>query len=511
MAAADKAKLDGVAAGANNYAHPATHPATMITEDATHRFATDTEKSIWNAKASTTAATSTVAGLMSAADKAKLDGVATGANNYTHPNHTGDVTSTSDGVTAISAGVIVNADINSAAAIDASKIGTGVVSNEEFGYLDGVTSGIQGQLNAKAAISDYVRQPGYAVDTGAANVKVVALTPAPASYVDGMALSFKNAVLSTGPATINVNNLGAKGMVKSNGNELSSGNLKAGSIYTIRYNASTGNFILQGEGGEYRTASQAQVLSGYTIGTESGLTNGTIANNGAGGTVTPSSSTQTKSAGYYSSAITVSPVTFDASKVLAGTTIAGTNGTMVNRASQTTASSVGAANNNLYARIPLGGYMTAANGSNAEIVIPYSYVANNEATNLVPANIRSGVSYYGVAGTLTPWRTATATVVSSEYTYIPKSYGGAETPYIIVNTASIGFVPRIIIARSAEYSFGTICSDVLLVNYNVFAHNTLSYNNSGGGEAWRVAFNATSMTLPVGGNGGLTFYVTFYG
>ena len=51
MAAADKKKLDGVASGANNYTHPSSHEATMITQDATHRFATDTEKAAWNAKA----------------------------------------------------------------------------------------------------------------------------------------------------------------------------------------------------------------------------------------------------------------------------------------------------------------------------------------------------------------------------------------------------------------------------------------------------------------------------
>ena len=46
--AADKTKLDGIAAGANNYQHPATHAASMIAEDATHRFATDAEKAKWN-------------------------------------------------------------------------------------------------------------------------------------------------------------------------------------------------------------------------------------------------------------------------------------------------------------------------------------------------------------------------------------------------------------------------------------------------------------------------------
>jgi hypothetical protein len=51
MAKEDKSKLDGVAAGANNYTHPASHVATMITQSATHRFVSDTEKTAWNGKA----------------------------------------------------------------------------------------------------------------------------------------------------------------------------------------------------------------------------------------------------------------------------------------------------------------------------------------------------------------------------------------------------------------------------------------------------------------------------
>lgn len=53
-------KLNGIADNANNYSHPANHPAAMIIEDATHRFMTDTERT-------------------------KLNGIATGANNYVHP------------------------------------------------------------------------------------------------------------------------------------------------------------------------------------------------------------------------------------------------------------------------------------------------------------------------------------------------------------------------------------------------------------------------------------------
>jgi hypothetical protein len=125
MASTDKSKLDGIAPGANNftYAHPANHPASIITQDASNRFVTDAEKGVWNSSSSDATtkanaaqaaaiaasapaahvgsgaaahavATTSVHGFMSSADKIKLDGVATGANNFTyaHPeNHPASV------------------------------------------------------------------------------------------------------------------------------------------------------------------------------------------------------------------------------------------------------------------------------------------------------------------------------------------------------------------------------------------------------------------------------------
>ncbi|MEK8131240.1 hypothetical protein WMW72_25360 [Paenibacillus filicis] len=73
MSKEDFAKLAGIAAGANNYVHPATHPASVIVQDANNRFVTDAEKAGWNAKASAAPATTSAAGLMSAPDKSKLD------------------------------------------------------------------------------------------------------------------------------------------------------------------------------------------------------------------------------------------------------------------------------------------------------------------------------------------------------------------------------------------------------------------------------------------------------
>lgn len=54
------------------------------------------------------AATTSVAGLMSAADKVRLDAMADSANNYAHPNHSGDVTSVADGATTIANDAVTN-------------------------------------------------------------------------------------------------------------------------------------------------------------------------------------------------------------------------------------------------------------------------------------------------------------------------------------------------------------------------------------------------------------------
>ena len=61
--------------------------------------------------ASIPAATTSAWGAMTDEDKTKLDGVAVSANNYTHPNHTGDVTSTGDGATVIAANAVTSAKL----------------------------------------------------------------------------------------------------------------------------------------------------------------------------------------------------------------------------------------------------------------------------------------------------------------------------------------------------------------------------------------------------------------
>ena len=73
----------------------------------------------------------------------------------------GDIVVTSAGTTwtidtsAVTTAKIANNAVTDAkiSGVNASKVGTGTVSNTEFGYLNNVTSSIQTQLNSKAASS----------------------------------------------------------------------------------------------------------------------------------------------------------------------------------------------------------------------------------------------------------------------------------------------------------------------------------------------------------------------
>jgi hypothetical protein len=146
-----------------------------------------------------------------------------------------------------------------------------------------------------------------------------------------------------------------------------------------------GQLIVSGD------ATAADVLIGHTFsaGPLNGVA-GTMPDNGAGGTVTPSASTQTKAAGYYSSAITISAVTFTAANVLTGTTIAGTAGTMPNRGAVTITPSSAA-------QTIAAGYHNGS-GTVAAVTVP----AANVLTGTTIAGVAGTMVNNGAGGTVTP-------------------------------------------------------------------------------------------------------------
>ena len=149
MTAADKTKLDGIATGANKYTHPATHSIDMITET--------TDKKV-----------------MTAAERTKLAGIAEKANNYTHPNYTARTSGlykvTVDDTGHISAvAAVTKADITGLG-IPSSDTWRGIQNNLTSTATDQSLSAAQGKwLNEnKAAMTtltnenlDKVTTPGF--------------------------------------------------------------------------------------------------------------------------------------------------------------------------------------------------------------------------------------------------------------------------------------------------------------------------------------------------------------
>lgn len=83
----------------------------------------------------------------------------------------------------------------------------------------------------------------YAADAGANDTYVITLSPVPTSYTNGMVVYFKANTANTGAATINVNSLGAKTIVKGVNTTLANNDILAGQLCTVIYDGT--NFVLQ--------------------------------------------------------------------------------------------------------------------------------------------------------------------------------------------------------------------------------------------------------------------------
>lgn len=185
-------------------------------------------------------------------------------------------------------------------------------AEDDIALKSNVTT-VETDLNAHKA--DFVRQPAFGPTTGSANTYLFASTPALPALVDGVSAYLDINVANTGESTLNWNGKGAHSIRDGKGAVLTAGKMPLNGIVGVRYNASTGNFQLLGEGGDYGTAGQPQVLTGYTVGTSSGVLAGMIAIIGSP-TITPTTADQPLSAGYYSGG-TVQAISYSAGDNLA--------------------------------------------------------------------------------------------------------------------------------------------------------------------------------------------------
>ena len=83
----------------------------------------------------------------------------------------------------------------------------------------------------------------YAADAGSNDTYAITLSPAPNAYTTGQVFRFKANTVNTGAATLNVNGLGAKTIVKGVSSTLADGDIAAGQFVQVQYDGT--NFVMQ--------------------------------------------------------------------------------------------------------------------------------------------------------------------------------------------------------------------------------------------------------------------------
>ena len=308
--------------------------------------------------------------------------------------------------------------------------------------------------------SDYVAQPANGGTTsGTATAYTCTSTPAPASLVEKIGVIITAHVDSGSNPTLNWNSKGAKPIKKPNGNAAV---LKSGGVYTLRYNATTENFILQGEGAS-GNAIASDLLSGKTASTDAGDIVGTMVDRGAVNHSLAINGSYTIPAGKHngSGAVTQSIPT---------------------KAAQTFTPST------VNQTIAAGQYLTGA-----------QTIAGD--ADLIASNIKAGVNIFGVLGTLLDGtnmkKYATGTLTTPATTTNFRTSDGVLRGYYKAEVTGLTFKPRIVFFfDTGGFNSFTFCYDparffgndalvraVMIdgMNADAFVRNTDGYSVTNGG------------------------------
>lgn len=166
---AEKTKLAGIEVHANYYKHPTgagySHIPVGGSSGQILRWSA-AGTAAWGEDKDTTytAATTTTDGLMSAADKTKLNGITTGANKYTHPTYTAHTSGlykvTVNNTGHVSAATAVGKDDITALGIPAqdttytaaSQVKMGLLTAADKTKLDGIANGAEVNQNAFSTV-----------------------------------------------------------------------------------------------------------------------------------------------------------------------------------------------------------------------------------------------------------------------------------------------------------------------------------------------------------------------
>ncbi|MEF2246233.1 hypothetical protein [Paenibacillus sp. IITD108] len=212
-------------------------------------------------------ATRTEAGFMSAADKQELDKLAEEMGNM------GNVPTQAKTVSGAISELHAAGKSNESLLQNATSASTAntLVKRDASGRFKAAAPVAADDVARKAEID----APPFTTTTGTSVAYVASFSPAYSALVAGTRITVKFHVANTGAATINVNGLGAKSILRASGAALTAGIIKMNAVMSLVYDGT--NFILQGEGGN-GNATAADLLIGKTASVDAGDIVGTMPN-----------------------------------------------------------------------------------------------------------------------------------------------------------------------------------------------------------------------------------------
>lgn len=221
----EREKLSGVDYGATRYIHPDTHPASMIETDPERRFITDEQ-------------------LAEIDKKAYIRDVFTKQEVMEKIQEViGSAPETLDTLRELAEAL--GNDPNFATTV-LKKLDTKADKTE--------ITRVDDELETKVNNTDYLKTGIYntPVKTAILDVDEYKITIEDLKlkeYIDGLPVTIKITEYNRGPSVLKINDLEPKPILTQDLYPLLKNELKVGSIYNLRYNGTTGNFILQGKGG----------------------------------------------------------------------------------------------------------------------------------------------------------------------------------------------------------------------------------------------------------------------
>lgn len=242
----ERNKLRGL--NATNYSHPDTHPASMITETDDRKWLSPEKIDYWDKKANRedvftkNEATAKIYEILDTEDLSKFRAITAAIAN----------------------------DPNFATTI----------LNKLAGKADQTTvDTLKADVDKKVYLNDYIRGTVYDLtqkytsdDVDHYSISLADLEFG--EYIDGMSVTIKINETNKNKCRLRINELDFKPILNPEQFELIEGELKKGSIYQLRYNGTTGNFILQGKGGvkisdaslnKYRVGQNGKVQRGNPV------------------------------------------------------------------------------------------------------------------------------------------------------------------------------------------------------------------------------------------------------